>query len=120
MRRQENPAIACHVNSTLHDTRATGGGVHPQGLVQAPSAGCPSVTSAKPDQWDESVVAEMSLLVLRIQDDAKKIIQETGHLAESRRYPRDCLRHAETLETWATILRTHSQQLVRRALESQS
>ncbi len=70
-------------------------------------------------QWEDTVVAEMSQLVLLIESDAEYIRKKACHLVESRRCPRDCLRHAERLEDRGTQLRTHARQLIRRAVEQQ-
>jgi len=70
-------------------------------------------------QWEDAVVQEMSRLVLLVKMDAEKIATKAGHLVESRRFPKDCLRNAEILEDLATQLQTHARQIVRRALENQ-
>jgi len=70
-------------------------------------------------QWPDAIVFEMAPLVLKVQHDAEKIVKKAGHLAESRRYPQDCLRNAEILEGCAMQLQTHARQIIRRALENQ-
>ena len=72
-----------------------------------------------PPQWEDSVVRDMSRLMVLLEVDAEQISKKVGHLVESRRYPQDCLRNAEILEDYATQLQTHARQIVRRALENQ-
>ena len=70
-------------------------------------------------KWPDAIVCEMAILMLKVEHDAKQIATKAGHLVETRRYPRDCLRNAELLEEYAAQLQTHARQIVRRALENQ-
>ena len=87
--------------------------------VSRPQAAPANASLRPPPQREDSVVRDMSRLMLLVETDAERIATRIAHLVESRRYPRDCLRNGELLEDSATRLLTHARQIVRRALENQ-